>query len=160
MISTAFPLSSGFSSRSRRFERNKKCSSPSTPKTQYCGEPLWPRGSVLGLRPPGFEFRILCLEGSVISLISPSSRGSPAQFGLCVHKSGLKHDSFHFIFLPCTDQCWYQHKHHLATTTPPPLHYSVEGGVVVARGCLWYQAFRGVRQPDCWRLLAVSGWLR
>ena len=27
------------------------------------------RRSVLGLRPPGFEFRILCLEGSVISLI-------------------------------------------------------------------------------------------
>ena len=32
---------------------------------------------VLGLRPPGFEFRILCLEGSVFSLISPSSGGSP-----------------------------------------------------------------------------------
>ena len=42
-------------------------------KIQYCGEPLWPRGSVLGLRPPGLEFRILCLEGSVISFISPSS---------------------------------------------------------------------------------------
>ena len=28
-------------------------------------------------RPPGFEFRILCLEGSVISLSSPSSGGSP-----------------------------------------------------------------------------------
>ena len=36
-----------------------------------------PRDSVLGLRPPGFEFRILCLEGSVISIISPSSGGSP-----------------------------------------------------------------------------------
>ena len=31
--------------------------------------PTWPRGSVLGLRPPGFEFQILCLEGRVISLI-------------------------------------------------------------------------------------------
>ena len=31
-------------------------------------------GSRLGLRPPGFEFRILCLEGSIIS---PSSGGSP-----------------------------------------------------------------------------------
>ena len=30
-----------------------------------------PRGSVLGLRPPGLEFRILCLEDSVISIISP-----------------------------------------------------------------------------------------
>ena len=44
---------------------------------QYCREPPWPRGSVLGLRPPGLEFRILCLEGSVTSFISPSSGGSP-----------------------------------------------------------------------------------
>ena len=46
-------------------------------ETQYCGEPPWPRGTVLGLRPPGLEFRILCLEDSVISYISPSSGGSP-----------------------------------------------------------------------------------
>ena len=32
---------------------------------------------MLGLRPPGFEFRIMCLEGSVISRISPSSGASP-----------------------------------------------------------------------------------
>ena len=44
---------------------------------QYCGEPPWPRGSVLGLRPPGLELRILCLEDSVISIISPSSGDSP-----------------------------------------------------------------------------------
>ena len=41
---------------------------------QYCGELPWPRGSVLDLRPPRFEFRILCLEGSVIS---PSLGGFP-----------------------------------------------------------------------------------
>ena len=41
----------------------------------YCGEPSWPRGSVLGLRPLGLVFRILCLEDSVISFISPSSGG-------------------------------------------------------------------------------------
>ena len=35
------------------------------------------RDSVLGLRPPGLEFRILCLEDSVISIISQSSGGSP-----------------------------------------------------------------------------------
>ena len=34
-------------------------------KIQYFGEPPWPRGSVFGLIPPGLEFRILCLEGSV-----------------------------------------------------------------------------------------------
>ena len=57
---------------------------------QYCGEPPWPRGSVLGLRPPGLEFRIVCLEDSVISFISPSS-------GEDVHKGDLKPDSFNFI---------------------------------------------------------------
>ena len=55
----------------------KPDSFPSTCETQYCGEPPWPRGGVLGLRPPGIEFWILCLEDSVISFISPSSRGSP-----------------------------------------------------------------------------------
>ena len=49
----------------------------STCESQYFGEPLWPRGSVLGRRPPGLEFQILCLEDSVISIISPSSGGSP-----------------------------------------------------------------------------------
>ena len=41
-----------------------------------CGEPSWSRSSKLGLRPPGLEFRILCLKGSVISFISPCSGGS------------------------------------------------------------------------------------
>ena len=67
----------GFVSQSRRFERNKNVSSPSTSETQYCEEPPCPRGIVLALRLPGFAFRILCLEGSVISLISPSSGVSP-----------------------------------------------------------------------------------
>ena len=31
-------------------------------QTQYCGKPPWPRGSVLGLRPPGLECRIMCLK--------------------------------------------------------------------------------------------------
>ena len=38
----------------------KNVSSPSTCESQYCGDPPWPRDSVLGLRPPGLEFRILC----------------------------------------------------------------------------------------------------
>ena len=58
-------------------KETKHVSSPSTCESQYCGEPPWPRGSVLGLRPPGLQFRILCLEDSVISIISPSSGGSP-----------------------------------------------------------------------------------
>ena len=36
-----------------------------------------PESIVLGLKPPKLEFRILCLEDSVISIISPSSEGSP-----------------------------------------------------------------------------------
>ena len=44
---------------------------------KYCGEPPWPRESELGLRQSGFGFRIYCLEGSVISSISPSSEKSP-----------------------------------------------------------------------------------
>ena len=46
-------------------------------KIYYCVELRWPKGSVLALRPPGLEFRILCLEGSIISFIAPSSLSSP-----------------------------------------------------------------------------------
>ena len=63
-------------------KETKNVSSPSTYESQYCGEPQGPRGSVLGLRPPGLEFRILCLE---------------AQFSLYMHKGGLKPDSFHLL---------------------------------------------------------------
>ena len=61
---------------------------------RYCGALPWPRGSVLDLRPPGLKFRILSLESSVISFISPSSGGSLAQFGLYVHKGGLTPHSY------------------------------------------------------------------
>ena len=61
-----------------KFQRNKIFLPHSLVKIQYCGEPLWPRGSVHCLRPPGLEFRILCLEGSVFSFISLSSGGSPS----------------------------------------------------------------------------------
>ena len=46
-------------------------------KVSIVGSEVAWRGSVLGLRPPGLEFRILCLEDSVISIISPSSGVSP-----------------------------------------------------------------------------------
>ena len=59
---------------------------------QYCGEPPWPRGSVRGLRPPGLEFRILCMEDSVISFIPQEVL--LVQISLYVHKGGLKTDSF------------------------------------------------------------------
>ena len=60
-----------------KFQRNKMFLPRSHIKIQYCGEHPGPKGSVLGFRPPGLEFRILCLEGSVISFILPSSGGSP-----------------------------------------------------------------------------------
>ena len=55
------------------FKETKMFLPRSVVKILYCGELSWSRGSVLGLRPPGFEFRILCLKGNVISFISWSS---------------------------------------------------------------------------------------
>ena len=50
---------------------------------------------MLGLRPPGLEFRILCLEDSVISFISPSSGGSPGP--VCAQRwPKARFISFHF----------------------------------------------------------------
>ena len=53
---------------------------------------------LLGLRPPGHEFRILCLEDSVISFISPSSGGSPgAVQPICAQRwPKARFISFHF----------------------------------------------------------------
>ena len=54
-------------------------SSPLTLKD--CGEPPRQRGRVRGCREtPARKIRILCLEGSVISFISPSSGGSPGPY--------------------------------------------------------------------------------
>ena len=79
------------------FELQKKNLPRSLVKIQYCGEPPWPRGSVLSLRPPGLAFRILCLEGSVISFISSFSGGSPGPVKPI--DIWLKPHSFHFILL-------------------------------------------------------------
>ena len=81
------------SRRSLKFQRNKMFLPCLLVKIQYCGEPSWARCSELGLRPTGFEFHILCLEGSVTSFIPPT------QFSLYVHTGGLKTllISFHFL---------------------------------------------------------------
>ena len=75
---------------------DKTVSSPFIRKTQYRGEPPWPWGSVLGLRPLGLNF-----ESCVWRAVSSHSSRYPqevllAQFSLYVHTSGLKPDSFHF----------------------------------------------------------------
>ena len=52
---------------------------------------------LLGLRPPGLDFRILCLEDSVISFISPSSGGSPGPvYPICAQRWP---DTFHFCIV-------------------------------------------------------------
>ena len=56
------------------YQRNKMFLLHSLIKIQYCGEPPCPRISLLSHLPSGLEFRILCVEVSVISFISPSSR--------------------------------------------------------------------------------------
>ena len=60
-----------------KFQRNKMFLPRSLMKIPYCVEPPRPRGSVLDLTQPELEFRIMCLEGSVISFISLSPGGSP-----------------------------------------------------------------------------------
>ena len=71
-----------------KFQRNKMFLLCSLVMIQYCGEPPWPGGSVLDVWPPWLEFRILCLEGSVISFISPSSAGSPGpSYPICARRS-------------------------------------------------------------------------
>ena len=56
---------------------------------------------MLDLRPPGFEFRILCLKDSVISFISPSSGGSPGPVQpICAQRwPKAQFISFHFIYI-------------------------------------------------------------
>ena len=49
-------------------------------KMQYCVDPPWSRGSVLGLRPSWLKFRIRCLECSVISFISKVAYPRPIPF--------------------------------------------------------------------------------
>ena len=71
----------GFELRSDiQVSKKENVSSPLTREHSILWEPSCARGSVFGLRPSGLEFRIMCLEGSVISLISTSSRFSTGPF--------------------------------------------------------------------------------
>ena len=127
-------------------------------RSQYCGEPPWPRGSVLGLRPPGLEFRILCLEDSVISIISPSSGGSPAQFSLYVHKGGRKPDSFHFQTQDLKFEPWLSEAEHVTSRSrrlPTKLHlYECAGKNILF---LWNIKKSGVRTLDHWKVSDRAG---
>ena len=79
-----------------KFQRNNVFSR-SLVKIQYCGEPPWPRGSVIGLRPPGFEFQILSLKVSLSHSSHNPQEVLLAQFSLYAHKCGLISRSFYFI---------------------------------------------------------------
>ena len=96
--------------------KKQNVSSPSTWETQYCGEPPWPRGSMLGLRPPGHEFRILCLEDSVIS---SSSGGSPGPvYPICAQKwpkAGF------IAFCPCLNCLIFIKFQSICEASPQPL---------------------------------------
>ena len=88
--------SSGFASRYWRFERNKNVFFPIDSLNSVLWGAFVTERYKLGLclRPPGLELRILCLEGSVISLISPSSGVSSGQKWLKVR--------FISFYLSCT----------------------------------------------------------
>ena len=97
MVSTAaFHQSSGFGSRSRRFERNKNVSSPSTCESLVGSL----RDREVACSAPdrqGSNF-----ESCVWRTVSSQSSHHPqevllAQFSLSVHKGGLKPDSFHLF---------------------------------------------------------------
>ena len=61
---------------------------------------LCDRETVLGLRPPELEFRIiLCLEGSAISFISPFSEGYPAKFSIYIMCTKMANNPIHPCFL-------------------------------------------------------------
>ena len=74
-------------------ETKKNVSSPLRllVKIQYCGEPPLPRGSVLGLRPPGLEFRLLVSGGQCHLIILRRFSWPSLAY---VQKGGLKHHSF------------------------------------------------------------------
>ena len=94
---------------------------------QCCGEPPWPRGSVLDLRPLGYEFQIFFLEGSVFSILSRLSRPSLAY--MCT-KVAWSHIHFILILLVHCLRHWHNIKPTASLrllvmsnprTPPPPL---------------------------------------
>ena len=83
-------------------------------KLRIVGGPPWPRGSVLGLRHPGFEFRVLeCPVSSYSSYYLQEI--ILAQFSLYVNKSGRKPDLFHLF------TCHWNTSNHISRSTPNPL---------------------------------------
>ena len=76
-------------------------------KIQYCGEAPWPRGSVLGLLPPGIKS---CVWRTVCSHSSHHPREVlQVQFSLYVHTCSLEPCSFHLsqmVMVKTAYQSW------------------------------------------------------
>ena len=84
------------------------------------GAPLWPQTSVLGLRP--LEFRILCLLGNTIWVISPSPGGSHGSVqSICIQRWSKPNL---FIRLLIHAQTWEPQTQYVATNRgfKSPLH--------------------------------------
>ena len=79
-----------------KFQRNKIFPPCSIVNIEYCGQPPWPRASVLGCRSTGLNF-----ESCVWRAVTPHSSHHPqvllTQFGLYVYKCGVEPHLFHFI---------------------------------------------------------------
>ena len=76
-----------------KFQRNKMFLTCSFVNIKYCGKPPWPRSSELDLRPPRFEFCMLCLRGNVMHLFHLTILRSFSWLSFIynyVHKAGLK----------------------------------------------------------------------
>ena len=92
-------------------------SSPSTRKTQYCGSLRDREVAVSASDRQGLNF-----EACVWRAVPSHSSHHPqavllAQFSLYVHKSGLKPNSFHFIFISfCRDIALMSRKRRKALT--------------------------------------------
>ena len=131
---------------------------------QYCGEPLWPRGSLLGLRLQGFEVRILCLKGR--------SSHHPqevllAQFSLYVHKSCLKPDSFIFLSNPSKQDTFTQwrfnvgRRRSLADDGPTLIRHRVNVSCLLGFvSCNQLNSYNDVLYPlaQTWIIVGPASW--
>ena len=78
--------------------KKQTVSSPLTREDlKYCAELWWPKGSVLGRRPTGLEFPILCTRAVSSHSFHHPQEVLLVQFSLYMHNGGLKPHSFSFV---------------------------------------------------------------
>ena len=88
---------SGFVPRSGvQVSKKQSVFSPLTRKYQHCGEPLWRRGNVIGLKSPGLELRIVSGGQRHLTHITILRGISWYSLAYYVHKAGLKSHSIFF----------------------------------------------------------------